>query len=268
MPDPQADSIPEPDSASDAAPDPAAELSFRAGSAQAEPARGHTVTRERLARIGHHFLSDEAEEERAYTLSVIGPEGPARALAPALCRAGVAEVWVREAGDDIQYRYQRIAHGRPSSGRSAGRKPPPIHLRLCRAASLAPDTTPERLLLFAGPADHELEHCYLLCKRLRPEWRPRLLALTMTACRDPHQAEQAYYRLARTLRRHLDLDLVSYGFLVEAAGEGTHHLHAPIDGPAAFIVQDWQRFAGAQTTVIESGSSGHVPPPGPTHGRT
>ncbi len=200
--------------------------------------------RERLARISHHFLSDEEETAPPFRLTLLGATPCTAllrpALAQALCRLAVPAVHLPAAEDGVCATYKR--GGTPPAGAVA------LTLLMRETTDLHSPGHLGRLLLMVGSTPPELAQAYLFCKRLLASGQAGLPGITFTHCPGRRQAEQYFYQLAGAVQRFLGQTLLSYAYLPPA--EPDHSTwRQQILNLADLIAADWRQHCTSSTAT-------------------
>lgn len=193
---------------------------------------------QRLARISHHFLSEEpvqprpAEHRHTRVITIAALPGrpfPTLALAAIMVRRGI-DCTIREAGQSpIQLR--PVDAGPAHEHRQQA-------LRL--AISHAPDggsTDHTDMLLLAVPASATgLREGFIRLKRYLGVLHPPRVGVTLLDCDDPERARRHFGQLRQACRRFLATELNSYGAITsghEAIGDS-----AELGGIARLLTDD------------------------------
>ncbi len=162
-------------------------------------------------------LAVEIARQGASARVVAPADGETSALWPEPGRGPLGAELVLTFADDLAALARsafEVAVSAGANARDGGlvlvRIPPAWLARAADAAALFDWT-----LLFASPQPRELLDTYAVAKRLVEACPRARLGVTIHGPRSVGEAREAFDRLARSARRHLDRELESYGLLVD-----------------------------------------------------
>lgn len=236
--------------------------------------------RERLARISHHFLSEDEQRGAAdaplFFLAAPSLDAGRHCLTPehlagAFARAGRSVAAFDGRGEGPSFLYPpRAPSEHPGTARHDGRirqllaggrpQAPPDIVVTTRMAPIALEAGDFAVTLLAVPPDCEgMRRAFVDLKRLTAGAGPRPNVIGVTVCDalDQAQAERCFERFALAAYRFLGLTLPSYGWLPPAHGSaaagdhaGTAHLSDIVD----LLLDDWRAWNERRAAAPSGGA--------------
>lgn len=201
--------------------------------------RNQGRTAQRLASIGHHFLSDSsaipqpADPARVVNVTIADlrhDRFPTLALAATVARLGV-ECHVHEHGQvDIRLRPapKAVENLQPHIRKSR------LHIYLSDSADVVGDTSVDTLLFAISACDKGVRDGFMRLKYYLSIMRPDRIGLTLMDCPNIEQARHFFAVMKQACRDFLATGVYSYG----ALGTGRAPTNTELAGIARLLLSD------------------------------